>query len=320
MGLHRLLTFVFLLAVSASLQKVSLDTLSQFTVVHGGLTAGDSPVPQLECIGGSGHNLYEVRALTCHNIAGHSAYDADEINWRCEAQLPEEFQLGSTDVSCVKWKSTEAHTQGKGGGGNWIVEGSCRVEYMLMLTPLGQEKFGHLVSSPSFSSSGHAPTTKFEYFFWFLFLGVAGYIVYSVISTSRNQAERRAPPRRRRPDGRNREARASDDDDDDDDDVLPPHFYDAARNPSDGKGRENASWMPLAATGIAASGAAALATRQSGLFNRAAARPGSTTTREDFTGRESSSSTTTATTSFMNGQTFGESRTSSGFGGTSHRS
>lgn len=60
-------------------------------------------------------------------------YDVENIQWACRAELPEEFKLGGTEVVCEGYESAEDE---------WVLRGSCAVEYRLLLTEKGEERFG----------------------------------------------------------------------------------------------------------------------------------------------------------------------------------
>jgi hypothetical protein len=85
-----------------------------------------SALPQLKCIGGNAKGLYDVDVMRCKNSG--SEYDAEDISWTCQASLPPEFKLGSTDVICEGYDSPEDP---------FVLKGSCAVEYRLVLTPMG---------------------------------------------------------------------------------------------------------------------------------------------------------------------------------------
>jgi hypothetical protein len=131
-------------------------------------------IPQLTCIGGSGQGLYDVDVMRCENSG--SEYDAEDIQWTCKANLPPEFKLGSTDVVCEGFDSSED---------SYILKGSCGVEYRLILTEMGEEKYGQgRWSKPrakDFDPPKGAPESKsseqslgsilFAIVFWFAFIG-----------------------------------------------------------------------------------------------------------------------------------------------------
>lgn len=89
-----------------------------------------SAIPQLTCKG-QGCAYYKVDVMRCQNQG--SAYNPEDIEWSCTASLPPEFKLGSTEVMCEGY----SHQDDK-----YVLKGSCGVEYRLLLTGLGQEKYG----------------------------------------------------------------------------------------------------------------------------------------------------------------------------------
>lgn len=87
-------------------------------------------LPQLNCVGGDGCQFYKVDTMRCTNSG--SEYDTEDIQWTCKASLPPEFKLGSTDVICEGYDNADDP---------YILKGSCGVEYRLMLTDPGEEKY-----------------------------------------------------------------------------------------------------------------------------------------------------------------------------------
>ncbi|KAK1149874.1 hypothetical protein N8T08_003430 [Aspergillus melleus] len=69
--------------------------------------------------------------MRCTN-AGYD-YDEEDVQWTCTASLPPELKLGSTDVICEGYRNADDP---------WVLKGSCGVEYRLLLTDLGEKKFG----------------------------------------------------------------------------------------------------------------------------------------------------------------------------------
>lgn len=111
--------------------------------------------------------------MRCKN-SGYD-YDQEDIQWTCTASLPEEFKLGSTDVICEGYDYPDDP---------YILKGSCGVEYRLVLTSKGEEKYGkrkHWFGDDD--DRRHHPETMGERIttavFWLIFIGVALYIVYS---------------------------------------------------------------------------------------------------------------------------------------------
>ncbi|KAL6708211.1 hypothetical protein ACN47E_003395 [Coniothyrium glycines] len=132
-------------------------------------------IPQLNCVGGSGRGLYDVDVMRCKNSG--SDYDDDSIQWTCTASLPEEFKLGSTDVICEGYDYPEDP---------YILKGSCGVEYKLVLTDKGREKYGKGGGGSWWGDdddSSHGSKTAGDKLvtavFWLIFIGVALWIAYN---------------------------------------------------------------------------------------------------------------------------------------------
>ncbi|GBG26182.1 Store-operated calcium entry-associated regulatory factor [Hondaea fermentalgiana] len=76
-----------------------------------------APVPQLTCVGGD--CSFEPDVVQCRNV-GTDSYG--EVQWACTAQLPNEFDLGTTDVVCEGFNSRDDP---------FILAGSCGLEYTM---------------------------------------------------------------------------------------------------------------------------------------------------------------------------------------------
>ncbi|KAH8094558.1 hypothetical protein BXZ70DRAFT_364659 [Cristinia sonorae] len=79
------------------------------------------PIPQLTCIG-KPCRLYTPDVVRCVNVGGSGT----EVDWRCEADLPEALRLGRIQVSCEGWS---------GPGDPYVLKGSCALEYRLAQVP-----------------------------------------------------------------------------------------------------------------------------------------------------------------------------------------
>ncbi|PWY82980.1 hypothetical protein BO70DRAFT_361908 [Aspergillus heteromorphus CBS 117.55] len=97
------------------------------------------PIPQLKCTGPSKRicDMYPIETMRCTN-EGYD-YDEEDVQWTCTTSLPAEFKLGATDVVCEGYRNADD---------KWVLKGSCGVEYRLLLTDLGEKRFGS--SSDSF--------------------------------------------------------------------------------------------------------------------------------------------------------------------------
>ena len=150
---------------------VLLSKVSSLTLRNGKPTAHRraSAVPQLRCVGPS-HicRLYEVDVMRCKNEGAD--YDENNIQWTCTASLPEEFKLGSTDVTCEGYESSDDQ---------YVLKGSCGVEYRLLLSEAGEEKYG---KETNWNFPGKTSTDKFaSVLFWVVFWGVVVVIVVSAL-------------------------------------------------------------------------------------------------------------------------------------------
>lgn len=216
-------------------------------------------IPQLRCVGGSGCRYYKVDTMRCKN-EGYD-YDPNDVQWTCTASLPAEFKLGSTEVLCEGYSSPTDP---------YILKGSCGVEYRLALTNLGEEKYGSQSSWGSADGLKDALQGKsiidilVGSVFWIAFLGVAGWIAFSIIKDCLRGSTR--GPTRRTPgagggwgggwDGGGGGGN-------DDDDAPPPYSrypktnYSKSRTyQSSGTRQQQQGWQPGFWTG-AATGAAA---------------------------------------------------------------
>jgi hypothetical protein len=103
------------------------------------------------------------------------------VQWTCTASLPPEFKLGSTDVICEGYKSPSDP---------YILKGSCGVEYRLLLTDRGEEKYGRGgILWRDFKRRGADWADRL---FWLCVLGVMGWVIYSAFFTPRRRGWRPA--------------------------------------------------------------------------------------------------------------------------------
>ncbi|KAF3400025.1 Store-operated calcium entry-associated regulatory factor [Penicillium rolfsii] len=162
-----------------------------------------SPIPQLNCVGPSKKicDLYQIDTMRCTND-GYD-YDAEDVQWTCTAALPSEFKLGSTDVICEGYRSSED---------KWVLKGSCGVEYRMLLTDQGEKRFGKPSDDYEWSSlfgngkktSGRGwrkwvetlGDTLFFGFFAAVFLFIVGRFLSECLGLQRNQRGRTAAGRR----------------------------------------------------------------------------------------------------------------------------
>lgn len=138
-------------------------------------------VPQLSCIGGTAKGLYEIDVLRCKNAG--SSYGDEDVQWTCTSSLPSEFKLGSTDVICEGFSSS---------ADPYVLKGSCGVEYRLMLTKLGEEKYGREDKDTWDGYEGRSKGGDWAaVIFWFIFIAVVGWMIYATLI--RDSPGRRPP-------------------------------------------------------------------------------------------------------------------------------
>lgn len=148
---------------------VLLSNIKTLTL-HGGrqTTARRGPaVPQLECVGGNAKGLHDIDVMRCTNAG--SEYGPEDVQWTCQASLPTEFKLGSTDVVCEGYDSAEDP---------YVLKGSCGVEYRLILTEAGERKYGERYDygqkeygRGQGQGKGGFGEKLFTVIFWAIFLG-----------------------------------------------------------------------------------------------------------------------------------------------------
>ncbi|KAL7798445.1 hypothetical protein V8C37DRAFT_367873 [Trichoderma ceciliae] len=144
-----------------------------------------APIPQLKCISSKAVcDLYSIDVMRCTNQG--SSYGTQDIEWSCSASLPEELQLGSTDVICEGYSSPDDP---------YVLKGSCGVEYRLILTDKGEKRYPE-VANPNgrWFSDGEGGTDLGAWAFAVIFFSVLGWILYSAWRNGRNQGPQ--PPRR----------------------------------------------------------------------------------------------------------------------------
>lgn len=112
--------------------------------------------------------------MRCKNQG--SDYDDENVQWTCSASLPAEFKLGSTDVICEGLASSQDPR---------VLKGSCGVEFRLLLTAAGEEKYGG--GGPglwkNYKRKGYINWPAIT--FWSLFICVLGWMIYAAFIRNR---------------------------------------------------------------------------------------------------------------------------------------
>ncbi|KAF2095064.1 DUF1183-domain-containing protein [Rhizodiscina lignyota] len=178
-----------------SSKAVLLSNIQSLTLRKDKLTTHRrvSAIPQLKCVGGNGRGKFDVDIMRCTNAG--SSYDDANVEWSCTASLPPEFKLGSTDVICEGYSGPEDP---------YVLKGSCGVEYRLILTDQGEEKYGKGWFGGG-SGGGEKLKDKLRggtmmdtivvAVFWLLFAGVLAWMLYSYCVQQGRNGRGRANPR-----------------------------------------------------------------------------------------------------------------------------
>ncbi|OQO04638.1 hypothetical protein B0A48_09560 [Cryoendolithus antarcticus] len=198
--MHTFHLLTALLSVTPSLaakrpkEAILLSTVKSLTLHTNSLTTSRrlAPIPQLTCVGGSASKFADVvEVMRCTNSG--RGYGKEDVEWTCQAELPEEFKLGSTQVVCEGYEGPEDE---------YVLKGSCGVEFRLVLTGKGEGRYGREPSGLFGKGSSGGEKGKglgerlFQVVFWVLFIGIIGLIVYSVYTNNGNaggNAGRRRP-------------------------------------------------------------------------------------------------------------------------------
>ncbi|KAK5990193.1 Store-operated calcium entry-associated regulatory factor [Cladobotryum mycophilum] len=185
-----------LLALAARPQKVLLSDVQILTLRGDGAVTAHrrvESIPQLKCVAQKAIcDLYSIDIMRCTNQG--SSYGAEDIEWSCTAELPEELKLGGTDVICEGYEDPEDP---------YILRGSCGVEYILALTEIGEEKYPEILNPPvvkPWFNDGEGGEDYSAWLFTIIFIAVLGWIIYSACFAAQANARPRprpSPPRRR---------------------------------------------------------------------------------------------------------------------------
>lgn len=151
------------------MSRVALASIPALTFYKDELTAarrGD-PIPQLTCIG-KACRFYTPDVVRCTNSGGSGT----DVDWKCEAELPEALRFGRVQVSCEGWS---------GQGDPYVLKESCGLEYRLVEVPgaLRSDRDGTRMPSrlaQSFTADNIASTV-----FMILWLAFLVLILYNIL-------------------------------------------------------------------------------------------------------------------------------------------
>ncbi|XP_033830665.1 store-operated calcium entry-associated regulatory factor [Periophthalmus magnuspinnatus] len=127
-----LVAFSFLEAVSCWNDggSVLLRDIQVLTLYRGRYTTGrrTSPVPQLQCVGGSaGCHAFTPEVVQCQN----KGWDGVDVQWECKTDMDNAYRFGRVEVSCEGYNHPSDP---------YVLTGSCGLEYTLELTDEGRKK------------------------------------------------------------------------------------------------------------------------------------------------------------------------------------
>jgi len=160
-------------------KKVRLQDVQVLTLHQGKMTTGrrSSPVPQLNCVGGSAKGIFNPQVVQCYN----RGWDGMDVQWECKTDLDMDYRLGSVNVICEGYDYPEDP---------YILAGSCGLEYTLELTQAGRERNsgGHKSynNEESYSSNLNSNTyseNKWKGFSDLILFGVVCIVIYAIYKT-----------------------------------------------------------------------------------------------------------------------------------------
>lgn len=124
-----------------------------------------SALPQAVCVGRP-CKLFQPDVVRCVSLGGTGT----EVDWKCEADLPDSLRFGRVEVSCEGWSRP---------GDPYVLKGSCSLEYRLVQIPDSLRTS----DSPIFSPKDYDWASIV---FWIVWLAFIALILYSVFLSCRN--------------------------------------------------------------------------------------------------------------------------------------
>jgi len=160
---------LFIICINAYSNKIKMSDISTLTFFDGESTTSlrTSPIPQLECVGGSARSEYSLlpKAVQCTNVG----FDGANVQWDCKADLDSKVKFGKMVVSCEGYDHK---------GDPFVLIGSCGLKYSLDYTHSGgQQHYSHS------SYSSHQYESRVPSFFNLVVFGIMIYVMYRVFSS-----------------------------------------------------------------------------------------------------------------------------------------
>ncbi|TFK75210.1 DUF1183-domain-containing protein [Pluteus cervinus] len=173
------------------MSRVELAKIRSLTFYKDRLTKGrrTSPLPQLVCHGAP-CKRYTPDAIHCVSLPGGSG---TEVDWKCEADLPESLRFGKVEVGCEGWSRP---------GDRYVLEGSCSLDYRLVQIPSALRNDD--TSGPIFKTlkGTWGWWSHFDWgalVFYFVWVGLLAYILYLFIFNRGSNRPNANRPRQNRP-------------------------------------------------------------------------------------------------------------------------
>lgn len=163
--------------------RVLLQDVKAITLHQGRMTNGrrSSPVPQLNCVGGSAKHRFQPQTVQCINQGS----DGHDVQWECKADMDNAYRFGNIQVSCEGYDSPYDP---------YILKGSCGLEYTIDLTEEGFQK-GYQ-SGGSYSTNNNNPKSEGGLGGLLTYIGILGviYIIYQMCIKPKQHHAPQAPP------------------------------------------------------------------------------------------------------------------------------
>jgi len=144
-----------------------------------------SPIPQLQCRGGSaGCSAFIPDVVQCYNRGS----DGLEIQWECKTEMPMEYKFGKIQVSCEGYDYPDDP---------YILAGSCGLEYTIDRTGVNSNKSKSNNGNSGYSSNGWNNGKSYQdeessNFGLLVFICIVGFIIFkALIAPDRNNDQQR---------------------------------------------------------------------------------------------------------------------------------
>jgi len=102
-------------------EKIKLTDVNVLTLHQGKMTNSrrTHPVPQLQCVGGSGGcSAFTPRVVQCYN----TGFDGYDVQWECKTDMDGRYRFGEIAVNCEGYSYPDDP---------YILKGSCGLEYSI---------------------------------------------------------------------------------------------------------------------------------------------------------------------------------------------